>query len=57
VPIAGSVVSEVWDRQMGAPRPFDPDRQAKTIEDLPPHVREQIAKMTEAFRRARGEGQ
>jgi hypothetical protein len=53
VPIENSVVSEVWDRQMGSPHPYDPDQQAKTIQDLPPHVREQIAKMTEALRNAR----
>lgn len=56
VPIPGSVVSDVWDRQMGSPRPYDPDKQTKTIEELPQHVREQIARMTEALRRARSEG-
>jgi hypothetical protein len=56
VPVPDSVVSDAWNRQMGSPHPYDPDQQAKRIEDLPPHVREQIAKMTEALRKARSEG-
>lgn len=57
VPIPDSVVSDVWNRQMGSPRPYDPDQQARTINDLPPHVREQIAKMTDALRKGQSEGQ